>query len=408
MNTLRLTFPILPPSNHEYIQQLKTNIETSEPEKRKILISSSNFDEAKNYVAIELWRALAESGVRTLLIDLDNTSLVLHDKYHVQSVDESEVYETNVTNGDIVPLRNMVDNLILLDRLEDEYERIIVNAPPMDHVGDPDELLSHCDVSILIGKRQEEPILRKSISLEFQELPYSIEEALKRLRTNIKFSGHDTKKILVTSSLPNEGKSFISVELWRMLAESGTKTVFVDLDFRNSVLKDRYTIRSEEMEIKGLDHYLSGQAEYDEVIYNTNIDYGDFVPVSTLLENPSSLFEDKRFAEFLDQLAKEYRYVILDSPPMINVADGGQIATLCDGAVMIVRSGFASRKLIKEALQQLERVECKLLGMVLNREPVPTKGYGRYGYGYGKYGKYGYGKYGYGKYGEYGKKKDKG
>lgn len=401
MSRLELTFPVLPQAIKENIAKLKGSIDASEKDTRKILISSDSFSEAKNYVAIELWRDLAESGIKTAFVDLDYTSSVLKDRYHIQSNGEEILYSTNIPNGDVVILETIVDDLKgFIDTLAERYDHVIVNAPPLDSVDDNTVITSLCDVSIAIGKRQETDASfeKKSIELTFPELPYAIDEALKRLRTNIKFTGHDTKKIIVTSSLPNEGKSFISVELWRMLAESGTKTAFVDLDFRNSVLKDRLAINSKGEEIKGLDHFLSGQAEYDEIIYKTNVENGDFVPVSTLLENPSSLFEDKRFAEFLDRLAEEYRYVILDSPPMINVADGGQIASLCDGAVMIVRSGFTSRKLIKEALQQLERVQCRLLGMVLNREPVPTKGYGRYGYG--KYG-YGYGKYGkYGKYGD--------
>lgn len=225
----------------------------------------------------------------------------------------------------------------------------------------------------------------KKLNLTLPTLPYSVDEALRKLRINIKFSGNDTKRILVTSSIPNEGKSFTSVQLWRLLAEAGSKTVFVDLDLRCSVLKERLAMDKEN--ITGLDYYLSGQCEYEDVVYETNIENGDFVPCTNLLENPSSLFEDKRFAEFLDQLEKEYRYIILDSAPLANVSDSNQIATLCDGAVLIVRSGFTPRKLIRKSLQQLEYVECKLLGIVLNREPVSTKAYGKYGDYYGNYGR---------------------
>lgn len=234
----------------------------------------------------------------------------------------------------------------------------------------------------------------KRINMMLPELPYAVEEALNRLRINIKFCGKNTRKILITSSIPNEGKSFVAVQLWKMLAEAGFPTVMVDLDLRKSVLKTRHDM-SYENELQGLDYYLSGLAEYEDVVYETNVKNGFIIPCSNVLENPSALFEDPRFEGLLNQLSKDYRYVIIDSPPLVDVADGALIASVCDGAVLIVRSGHTSKKLVKQSVQQLERVGCKLLGMVLNRVETNSHTYGKYygRYGYGKYGEY----YGYGK-----------
>lgn len=230
----------------------------------------------------------------------------------------------------------------------------------------------------------------KKVNIDLVDLPYSVEEALNRLRVNIKFSGHSTKKIIVTSSVPNEGKSFISVYLWKMLAEAGFKTAFIDLDLRKATATNRYKVKSDE-EVKGMDYYLSGIAKYEDVVYSTNVENGYFIPCTNVLENPTVLLEDPKFKELLDKLSDEFRYVIIDSPPLDNVADGALIASMCDGAVMVIRSGFVSRKIIKQAVNQLDRVGCKLLGTVLNRVPKSKKKYGKYynyGYGYG----YGYGK----------------
>ena len=169
-----------------------------------------------------------------------------------------------------------------------------------------------------------------------------------------------------------------------MLAEAGFPTVLVDLDLRKSVLKDRLEFKSEG-EIQGLDYYLSGLSEYQNVVYETNISHGYIVPVSNLLENPSALLEDPRMGELLDRLAEDYRYVIIDSPPLDSVADGALIASLCDGAILVVRSGMTSRRLVKQSVQQLERVRCRLLGMVLNRVETKSRAYQKY---YGKYGNY--------------------
>ena len=124
----------------------------------------------------------------------------------------------------------------------------------------------------------------------------------------------------------------------------------------------------------------------------TNIPNGYMVPCTQLLENPSALLEDVRFKELLNTLSENYRFVIIDSPPLGSVADGALIASLCDGAVLVVRAGTTPRTLIKQSLYEIQQSGCKLLGTVLNRADVKGRAYGKYGYG--KYG-YGYG-YGYG------------
>ncbi len=223
-----------------------------------------------------------------------------------------------------------------------------------------------------------------SLTIKLPELPYAVEEALNRLRINIKFSGKNTKIILVVSSVPNEGKSFVAVQLWRMLAEAGFRSILVDADLRKSVLKERHGFESKE-ELHGLDYFLSGLAEYTDIIYTTNVENGDIIPCTNLLENPSSLLEDPRFSELFERLSEEYRYVIVDAPPLIDVADGALIASLCDGAILVVNSGGTSRSLVKQSIIQLERSDCRLLGIVLNKTEVRggTKGY--YGQYYSNY-----------------------
>lgn len=148
---------------------------------------------------------------------------------------------------------------------------------------------------------------------------------------------------MIISSVPNEGKSTVSVNLWKMLAE------------------------------------------YEDVVYKTNIDQGYIVPVSNLLENPSTLLEDPRMEELLDRLGEDYRYVIVDSPSLDSVSDGALVASYCDGVILVVRSGMTSRKLVRQSLQQLERVGCRLPGTVLNRVETGGRAYKKY---YGRYGDY--------------------
>lgn len=237
----------------------------------------------------------------------------------------------------------------------------------------------------------------KQIIMNIPELPYAVEEAMNRLRVNIKFCGKNTKKILVISSVPDEGKSTVSLYLWKLLAEAGFPSVLVDMDLRKSVLQTRLDFQ-QEGEIAGLDYYLSGLAEYENVVYGTNVKNGYIVPVSNILENPSALLEDPRLGELFDRLAEDYRYVIIDSLPLDSVADGALAASLCDGAILVVRSGMTSRRLIRQSIQQLERVRCRILGMVLNRVESQGRAYKKY------YGTYGYGSY----YGNVSQEEEKG
>ena len=234
----------------------------------------------------------------------------------------------------------------------------------------------------------------KTIHLTIPELPYAAEEALNRLRVNVKFSGKEIKTIMIISSVPNEGKSHVAVYLWKMLAEAGFKTVLVDCDLRKSVMKKEMSFRCDE-EYQGLDYYLSGLAEYDDVVHHTDIENGDIVPISNLLQNPSSLLEDARLGELFRALEGNYDYVIVDSPPLVSVSDGILIAQHCDGAILIVRSGETPRSLIRQSMNQLQQTDCRLLGTVLNGVATGNRAYGRY---YGYYSKY-YSEY-------YGKKED--
>ena len=219
----------------------------------------------------------------------------------------------------------------------------------------------------------------KQLDIVLPELPYAVEEAMNRLRVNIKFCGKNTKKILLTSCVSNEGKTTVSTYLWKMLAEAGFPTVLVDVDLRKSVMMKR--LQADYKEEKGLNHYLSGMAELNEVIYKTNIPNGYLVPCTQLLNNPSSLLEDARFKELLDTLAEKFRFVIVDTPPLGNVSDG---------TILVVRAGETSKSMIRQSINEIEQSGCKLLGTVLNRADVSGRA-GRYG----RYGKYGYG-YGYG------------
>ena len=226
---------------------------------------------------------------------------------------------------------------------------------------------------------------------------YTMKESLRALKTNIQFCGDDNRVILITSSIPNEGKSTVSFELARSLTESGKKVLLIDTDMRKSVLVGRFRAVAENGEIKGLSHYLSGMNKMEDVVYVTDIDRLFMVFAGPSVPNPTEILEKVYFKELIEFGRKFFDYVLVDCAPIGAAIDAAVVAKQCDGAVLVVGQGMSKARMIKGVLKQLEASGIRILGVVLNKVKMNKKGYG-YGYHYG----YGYG-YGYGSaYGSYG------
>lgn len=226
----------------------------------------------------------------------------------------------------------------------------------------------------------------KEVNIYRQELDYSANESYKSLRTNLLFCGEEKKVIAITSCTPNEGKSTVSINLAMSLADSGKKVLFIDADLRKSVLTGRTEV---EGEIKGLSHLLSHQETIDNVIYSTNIPRFYIIYAGTVPPNPAELLGGNYFKKLLEAVRKIYDYVIIDTPPLGSVIDGAVVADVCDGSILVIESGAISYRFAQEVKEQMERCNCPILGVILNKVDMSRQGY------YGKY----YGKY----YGEYGK-----
>lgn len=232
-----------------------------------------------------------------------------------------------------------------------------------------------------------------------KELDFKTNEAYKTLRTNISFSGEDIQVVVLTSSVPNEGKSAVSFNLACSLAEDGKKVLYIDADIRKSVTIARYGV---DIETKGLTHYLSGQSDLGDVIYETNIDNLHIIFTGQAAPNPSELLGNNHFKALIEHAREEFEYVIIDCPPLGSVIDAAIVAKECDGAIIVIETDNASYKIVQRVKKQLEQSGCKILGAVLNKVEMGGKGY----YGKGYYGNY-YGRY-YGDYGSYGQKEASG
>lgn len=232
----------------------------------------------------------------------------------------------------------------------------------------------------------------ESVTLgKVKEQGYTMKESLRALKTNIQFCGDDVKAILLTSSIPNEGKSTVTENLARSMTESGKRVLLIDTDMRKSVLIGRLRAKNAGGgEILGLSHFLSGQKQLDEVLYATDIPKLFMVFAGPSVPNPTEILEKRYFDELIKFGKEHFDYILLDCAPLGAAIDAAVIAKHCDGAIIVAGQGMASGRMINNVKKQLEVSGVRILGVVLNKVKMKKKGYGSYYGGY--YGSY-YGNY---------------
>lgn len=227
----------------------------------------------------------------------------------------------------------------------------------------------------------------QQVALVKRELPYDVNEAMKLLRTNLQFCGKDKKVILITSTLADEGKSTISMNLCRSLAQLGSRVLLIDADMRKSVIAESMVLDAGEH--PGLSSLLSAHSGLEDVLLETDVENFHIILAGKVPPNPAELLSNNRMTKLVEICRNEYDYVIVDCPPINLVVDAAIVAPRCDGIVMVVASNNVPYRLAQSALAQMEATNTPILGVVLNMvDQRSDKYYYRKGYGY--YKKYGY------------------
>lgn len=206
--------------------------------------------------------------------------------------------------------------------------------------------------------------IRKRDMLVMEEDPRSLEaECYRTLVTNIQYSSVDSrcKTIVVTSSQKGEGKTTISGNLALALAAWGNRVVLIDCDIRRAALHKAFNISNS----KGLTDILVNQATLKDVAVGVK-ETLLLIPAGTVSPNPTELLNSKAMELLLEELKETCDYVILDTAPVEAVADAQILSAKADGTLVVVKAGDTRINVIQDALNLLNKVRGKILGIVLN------------------------------------------
>ena len=188
-------------------------------------------------------------------------------------------------------------------------------------------------------------------------------EALRQLRTNLQFVDVDrpVKTLVVTSAVPNEGKSSTACSLAILFAEAGQKVLIIDGDLRRPRIAEYLGLEG----AAGLTTVLAGRAEVDDVLQRWGSNLW-VLPSGTLPPNPSELLGSRHMGELLDGFREQFDMVIVDCPPLLPVTDAAVVAARADGALLLARSHKTTSSQVQTAARALRSVDARLLGCVFN------------------------------------------
>jgi len=225
----------------------------------------------------------------------------------------------------------------------------------------------------------EKEIDKKDLGLVSHLKPYSqVAESFRNLRVSLVFSSSDEKalrNIVVTSTTPREGKSFVSANLAISCAAAKEPTLLIDADMRKGILNELFKIKTK----KGLTGVLAGMYSWDEAVVDTPVSSLHLLPCGAFSPNPTALLNTDKLKSIFKQMEEKYKRIIIDSPPILSVADAVILGGECTGLVYVIKAKDAPLNRILEAKKMLGK-KVNIIGAVLNGAEIKKDSYYYYHY----------------------------
>ncbi len=216
--------------------------------------------------------------------------------------------------------------------------------------------------------------------IEVEQNPNSqVSHALQKFAINLEFLNVDkTYKVLqVTSTLSREGKTTLVGNLAYLLGQKGYKTLIVDLDLR----KPKVNRIFDKPNVDGLNKFLIDRTKKEDIIVKTSKGV-DFIPTGQISGSVAAILESQKLATLIEELKREYDYILLDTPPMQVNADALMASRLACGVLYVVSHNLVKRSVIKESVNTLRRRNVPVLGIILTQIKMPKRGNYYYYYYY--------------------------
>jgi len=227
-----------------------------------------------------------------------------------------------------------------------------------------DELISEASL-VSLGTI---PLKTPHGSLEkFSKLPADLKDAFAYLRTAILFTvpADRSHAILISSSLPQEGKTAIASNLAVSFASGGLKTILIDTNLRKPAVHSLFHCAQD----PGLTDYLNSQADINSIIIPTDIEGLSVIPAGGSVLNTTEILNSDKMAGLMAELKKRFDKIVVDSPAILNVADAVILASFIDSIILVVNTGATDKRLLKKAVDELRlgQMDDKILGGIMNR-----------------------------------------
>ena len=209
------------------------------------------------------------------------------------------------------------------------------------------------------------------ITLEQTKSPIS--EAFRTLRTNVQFTSVDseTKKIMITSAGPREGKSTTLANLAVSMAQAGKSVLIIDADMRNPTQHKLFGLSNWE----GLSVSLVQDQGCQAYIEETTVPGVSVLSGGPIPPNPAELVGSKRMMRLIQEVSEQFDIVLIDTPPIVAVTDAAILAQEVDGVILVLASGEVNKEYAQRAKELLDKVGAKILGAVLNKVDMKTSEY---------------------------------
>lgn len=263
-------------------------------------------------------------------------------------------------------LKSILDRrLRTAEQVEREFDVPVIGAVPVDRAFETVERLGETSAAEAMNVSRSQSALG---------------EAMRELRTNLQYMNVDAppRVMVVSSPLPGDGKSTITANLALAIAASGERVIVVDADLRRPTVAKTFGL----VESVGLTDVLAGNAELTDVLQPWG-SAGNLLVMGAGKHppNPSELLGSKSMEKILSELGQA-AIVLIDAPPLIPVTDSAILAAKTDGIILVASAGKTTTDAMSKALQNVERVGVKPLGIILNRMPLKGPNSAYYGYGY--------------------------